>query len=171
MVDGEISFGRFRLNLAGRELRRDNSRVNLGSRALDILRVLASAEGALVSKDELMAQVWPGTIVEENNLHFQISSLRKVLDAAGKGETWIVTIPRRGYRLLGSPEPPAADKSPVGRSLPVPDEPSLAVLPFLNLSGDSGAGIFGRWDRRRRHHGAVAISLVVRYRAKLVLYL
>jgi DNA-binding winged helix-turn-helix (wHTH) protein len=68
MVDGEISFGRFRFDPTRRELHRDNSRVRLGNRALDILCVLASAEGALVTKDELMAQVWPGVVVEENNL-------------------------------------------------------------------------------------------------------
>ena len=55
MADGEISFGRFRLDSARRELRRGDERVQLGGRALDILRVLASAEGAVVSKDELMA--------------------------------------------------------------------------------------------------------------------
>src|SRR6516165_5973895 len=106
MVDGEISFGRFRFDLTRRELYRDSSPVRLGSRALDILCVLASAEGALVTKDELMARVWPGVVVEENNLHFHISSLRKALDADGKGESWIVTVPGRGYRLLRPPEKP-----------------------------------------------------------------
>src|SRR6516165_1756298 len=135
MVDGEISFGRFRFDLTRRELQRDNSRVRLGNRALDILCVLASAEGALVTKDELMAQVWPGVVVEENNLHFHISSLRKALDADGKGESWIVTVPGRGYRLLRPQEPSAAHPAREPDS-PVPDKPSLAVLPFLNLSGD-----------------------------------
>src|SRR6516162_6597901 len=127
MVDGEISFGRFRFDLTRRELQRDNSR------ALDILCVLASAEGALVTKDELMAQVWPGVVVEENNLHFHISSLRKALDADGKGESWIVTVPGRGYRLLRPPEPPVAGKA---AAEPSAEQPSLAVLPFANLSGD-----------------------------------
>src|SRR5215469_11616704 len=136
MVDGEISFGRFRFDPVRRELCRDSSPVRLGSRALDILRVLASAEGAVVSKDELMARVWPGVVVEENNLHFQISSLRKALDADGKGESWIVTVPGRGYRMLRSHQPPAAADPAPGQSLPVPDKPSIAVLPFLNLSGD-----------------------------------
>src|SRR5262249_38064729 len=77
----------------------------------------------------------PGVVVEENNLHFQISSLRKALDADGKGESWIVTVPGRGYRLLRPQKPSTADPAP-GQSLPLPDKPSLAVLPFLNLSGD-----------------------------------
>ena len=61
MVEGEISFGRFQLSLARRELRRDKTQVRLGGRALDILCVLASAEGKVVTKDELIAQVgWCG---------------------------------------------------------------------------------------------------------------
>ena len=133
MVGAEISFGRLRFDLTRRELQRDSSPVRLGSRALDILCVLASAEGALVTKDELMAQVWPGVVVEENNLHFHISSLRRALDADGKGESWIVTVHGRGYRLLRPPEPPAAGKAAAEASA---GQPSLAVLPFNNLSGD-----------------------------------
>ena len=119
MADGEISFGPFRFDLTRRELRRGASPVQLGSRALDILCVLASAGGAIVSKHELIARVWPGVVVEENNLHFHISSLRKALDADGKGESWIVTVPGRGYRLLSAPEPPAADNAAAEPSAPV----------------------------------------------------
>jgi len=136
MVGSEISFGRFQFDLTRRELRRDEKPVRLGSRALHILCVLASAEGRVVTKDDLMAQVWQGTIVEENNLHFHISSLRRALDADGTGESWIVTVPGRGYRLLRPREPPAATEPASRRSLPVADQPSLAVLPFDNLSGD-----------------------------------
>jgi predicted ATPase/class 3 adenylate cyclase len=73
----------------------------LGDRAFEVLRVLASANGAVVSKDELLDQVWAGVTVEENNLQVQISTLRKALDPEGAGESWIVTVPGRGYRLLG----------------------------------------------------------------------
>jgi DNA-binding winged helix-turn-helix (wHTH) protein len=136
MADGEISFGRFRLDLARRELSRDNKPVQLGGRALDILCVLASAGGALVTKDELMARVWGGVVVEENNIPVHISALRKALYEDGGRERWIVTVPGLGYRLLGAPPPPAADKSAPEPSAPVADEPSLAVLPFANMSGD-----------------------------------
>jgi DNA-binding winged helix-turn-helix (wHTH) protein len=60
MVEDEIRFGRFRLNLTRRELQRDDRPVRLGSRALDILCILAAAGGAVVTKDELIARVWAG---------------------------------------------------------------------------------------------------------------
>jgi len=89
MVEGEISFGRFRLDLARRQLRRDEAPVRLGSRALDILCVLAAAGGKVVSKDELMERVWAGVVVEEHNIQVHISALRKALeeDKNGKGGT------------------------------------------------------------------------------------
>jgi len=136
MVEGEISFGRFRLDLARRELRRDNRLVRLGSRALDILCVLASAGGKVVTKAELMERVWAGVIVEEHNIQVHISALRKAFEEDGDSDSWIVTLPGRGYRFLGSPDPPAANKSAPTSSSPIPEEPSLAVLPFHNLSGD-----------------------------------
>ncbi|MGH7047792.1 MAG: winged helix-turn-helix domain-containing tetratricopeptide repeat protein [Stellaceae bacterium] len=137
MIADEISIGRLRLDLARHELRRDGALVRLGSRALDILCVLAAAEGAVVTKDELMARVWPGVFVGENNIHVHISALRKALTPNGDGDSWIVTVAGRGYRLLRPPDAPAAVATPApARGLAVPDEPSLAVLPFLNLSGD-----------------------------------
>ena len=136
MVEGEISFGRFRLDLARRQLRRDEKPVRLGSRALDILCVLASARGKVVSKDELMERVWAGVVVEEHNIQVHISALRRAFQEDGGGESWIVTIPGHGYRFLGSPGRPAADKSTPTSSSPVAEEPLLAVLPFLNLSSD-----------------------------------
>jgi len=61
MVEGEISFGRLRVDLARRELWRDGTPMRLGSRALDILSVLASAGGKVITKDELMERVWAGS--------------------------------------------------------------------------------------------------------------
>ena len=136
MVEGEISFGRFRLDVARRELRRDERLVRLGSRALDILCVLASAGGKVVTKDELMERVWAGVVVEEHNIQVHISALRRAFEGDGDSESWIVTVPGRGYRLHRAPEPRAADNAGAEPSAPVAEQPSLAVLPFLNLSGD-----------------------------------
>jgi len=141
MVEGEVSFGRFRLDLAQRKLRRGDKLVRLGGRALDILWVLASAGGAVVSKDELMSRVWPGVVVEENNLQVHIRALRRVIEEDQDGESCIVTVPGRGYRLLRPPPPAVAEPAPES-SLPLPDKPSLAVLPFVNLSGDPAQEYF-----------------------------
>ncbi len=112
--------------------------MHLSARALDILCVLVSAKGDVVTKDELMARVWPGLVVEEGNIHVHISAMRKALDD-GKGvQSYVMTVPGRGYRFIGlQPPPPPADKGEpdTPQSLSLPDRPSIAVLPFANLSG------------------------------------
>lgn len=137
MTGSALSFGRFRLDLDRRVLVRDDEPVQLGSRALDILCVLASARGALVTKDELMVQVWPGTIIEENNIHVHVSALRKALDLGTGGPSCILTVPRRGYRLVGFTDLPLPAGKPVSAAFPpLPDKPSIAVVPFQSMSGD-----------------------------------
>jgi TolB-like protein len=140
----EVAFGRFRLDLGQRKLARDGVPVPLGSRALDILCVLASAKGEAVSKDELMTRVWPGLIVEENNIQVHVSALRKALDEGKGSQSYLVTVPGRGYRLLGlEPASPAAAGEPnVRPGPPLPDKPSIAVLPFQNMSGDAEQNYF-----------------------------
>ncbi|MFM0208533.1 winged helix-turn-helix domain-containing protein [Paraburkholderia sediminicola] len=69
---------------------------NLGSRAFDMLELLASARGNLVSKDEIMRRVWPDTVVVDNNLHVHISAIRKMLGASSNR---LIAVPGRGYRL------------------------------------------------------------------------
>jgi adenylate cyclase len=133
MGSEEISFGRFRLRPDQRELRRDEVPVRLHHRALDILCALAEAKGEIVSKDELIARLWPGRIVEEGNLHVRVSALRKALGEDGEGHSYIVTVPGRGYRLAGLPGSGGRSSS---QDLPLPDKPSIAVLPFQNMSGD-----------------------------------
>jgi len=128
-MSGEVRFGRFRFDLGQRELSCDGTPVRLGSRALDILSVLAAARGDIVTKDELLKRVWPGIVVEENNLQVQISALRKVLDLDASGRSYLVTAPGRGYRLIG-----LVDSAQQGPALP--DKPSMAVLPFQNMSDD-----------------------------------
>ena len=90
MSGEEVTFGRFRFDLGRRELSRDGVAVRLGSRALDVLSVLAAAKGDIVTKDELLTRVWPGQIVEENNLQVQVSALRKAFDEDKRGKaTWL----------------------------------------------------------------------------------
>jgi len=138
MSGDQVRFGRFRLDLGRRELSRDGVLMQLGTRVLDILCELVSAKGDIVTKDELMARVWPGVIVEESNIHVHVSALRKALDEGKSGQNYVVTVQGRGYRFLGLQPPPAADKGEADtrQGLSLPDRPSIAVLPFTNLSGD-----------------------------------
>jgi adenylate cyclase len=113
--------------------------VTLGSRAKDLLALLLDRPGELVTKDEIFAAVWPGIAVEEANLTMQISALRRIIDRERERGSCIQTIPGRGYRFVApvtraarsARADPAASK--VGAALP--DKPSIAVLPFVNLSG------------------------------------
>jgi len=134
----EISFGRFCVDLNRRQLAREGVKVPLGGRALDVLCVLAAANGEVVTKDELMSRVWPGLVVEENNIQVHISALRKALDEGQSGETHLVTVPGRGYRLVGLKSPPVlGDAGAENASASMLSEgPSIAVLPFQNMSGD-----------------------------------
>ena len=80
-----------------REVFVDNVRVDLGSRAMDLLLILAEANGAIVPKEELINRVWPSTVVADNNLHVHISAIRKML---GRHRNLLLSVPGRGYRLL-----------------------------------------------------------------------
>src|SRR6266566_3294109 len=138
MSGDQVRFGRFRLDLGRRQLWRHATRMHVGGRVLDILCVLVSAKGEVVTKDELMARVWSGLIVEDSNIHVHVSALRKALGEGTGGQSPVVTVPGRGYRFIGLPPAPAADtgKLDTPQGLPLPDRPSIAVLPFANLSGD-----------------------------------
>src|SRR5271169_4849592 len=140
--------GPFRLDAETDTLFRGGEPVSLGHRAVALLRALVERPGIPVSKDALMEAAWAGLTVEESNLAVQIAALRRVFGEEPGGENWIETFPRRGYRFVG----PAStqDKGVVtaasqaanfpmaaGSSNPtLPDRPSIAVLPFQNISAD-----------------------------------
>src|SRR5687767_5070494 len=134
--------GPFRLDGETEILFRGTAPITLGQRAVALLRALVERPGVPVSKDDLIAAAWPGVAVEESNLTVQIANLRRVLSEEPGGENWIETMQRRGYRYVG----PVVAKDSVVRGatvptqpappLELPDKPSIAVLPFANLSGD-----------------------------------
>ena len=95
-----ISFGPFRLLPGQRLLLEGDKPVRVGSRALDILIILVERAGEVVGKDDLMARVWPDTLVEEGNLKFQIGGLRRALGDGHGGNRYIATIPGRGYSFV-----------------------------------------------------------------------
>jgi DNA-binding winged helix-turn-helix (wHTH) protein len=96
------SFGRFRLLPAQRLLLERDEPVRIGSRALDILIVLVARPGELVSKQELMAHVWPDTFVAPANLTVHIAALRRALGDGRDGNRFLLNIPGRGYQFVAS---------------------------------------------------------------------
>ncbi|MCA8204391.1 helix-turn-helix transcriptional regulator [Burkholderia sp. AU33545] len=146
-----IRIGTLHVFLDRREIRSNGKLLRIGSRAFEILELLIRANGALVSKDEIMQRVWPHTIVEENNLQVHIAALRKAL---ADDRNLIVTVPGRGYRLVGghaegaAPAPPATSRltaaptALVGREQTVADV--LAALDTARVVTLVGAGGIGK---------------------------
>ena len=129
-------FGTFELQPNERRLLAGGEPVVLGPRAFDLLIALVERPGQLVTKEELLDCVWPKLVVEENNLQVQVSALRKIL-----GQEAIATIPGRGYRFTVTL---TASNAPLKTLLAPIDEnvPSIAVLPFVNMSDDAANEYF-----------------------------
>jgi predicted ATPase/DNA-binding winged helix-turn-helix (wHTH) protein len=114
-----FAFGPFQLLAARRELLAHGVPVTLGQRAFEILLMLVNRHGQLVTKDELMAEVWPGVVVEENNIQVHVSALRKVLSTAGDGDRYLLTVAGRGYRFVA----PVQRESGAGLTAPPASAP------------------------------------------------
>ncbi|HEX3349721.1 MAG TPA: winged helix-turn-helix domain-containing protein [Acetobacteraceae bacterium] len=95
-------FGPFRLFPVQRLLLEGDRAIRLGSRALDVLIALAERAGEVISKDELIARAWPGTVVEEGNLKVQVAALRRALGDGSGGKRYLTAVPGRGYCLVAA---------------------------------------------------------------------
>src|SRR3712207_4318204 len=93
-------FGPFRLDPVKRRLLRDGEPVQLTPKAFETLLALVQQSGRTVEKDDLMRRVWPGAVVEENNLNQYITALRKCLGDTRQASRYIATIPGLGYRFV-----------------------------------------------------------------------
>jgi adenylate cyclase len=125
-----ISFGPYRFDATLMSLTRDREPVGLNARGAALLAALVDAKGATVSRQALLDAGWPGLTVEEANLTVQMGILRKLLGNRPDGRDWIATVPRIGYRLHCD-EPKIEDGTP-----------SIAVLPFRNMSADPEQAYF-----------------------------
>jgi TolB-like protein len=134
-----LVFGDFRFTLPGATLSMGGKNIVLGQRAASLLSLLLAERGQPVSKAQLMDAAWPGLAVEESNLTVQMAALRRALGRAPAGTDWVVTIPRVGYRFLREEE-----ESAPPRHVPAEATPSIAVLPFENLSRDPEQDHFAR---------------------------
>jgi len=133
-----LLFERFRFDLSGGDLFRLDEAglaapVEIGSRALGLLRLLVERPGKLISKDAIMEAVWPRMVVEEGNLTVQISALRRILDQNREQGSCIQTVPGRGYRFV----------APVMRV-----EPAASLISELQSGNGNGGSIAGNGQSR-----------------------
>ena len=126
------AFGPFRVDTADRLIVRDGQSVSLTPKAFDTLTALLESKGRLVEKEELIRKVWPDTFVEEGNLTHNIWTIRKALGEDERGQDYIETVPRRGYRFIApiqeieAPIPePAAETRTEGQTTTRPDRTVL----------------------------------------------
>ena len=143
-----FSFTNHTLDTDRRELRRGSGRIPVEPQVFDLLVYLIENRDRVVTKDDLIASVWGGRIVSDSTLTSRINAARKAVGDTGEDQKLIRTIPRKGFRFVGelrehsvpatADAPRRADGHDHGPSLPSPilDRPSIAVLPFDNLSED-----------------------------------
>ena len=133
----DFAFGPFVLDRRRGRLLREGRPVAISSKGLQLLEALLGAPGRALTKAELMRAAWGDAAVEESNLSVQIAALRKQLGPTADGGDWIATIPRVGYRFVGLPAEPMEEiGGPKVSTTEREHRPSIAALPFANLSGD-----------------------------------
>src|SRR5690242_17817572 len=132
------------LDVDRRELRRGVEAISVEPQVFDLLVYLVENRDRVVTRDDLIASVWGGRIVSESTLATRINAARKALGDSGEAQKLIRTIARKGLRFVADVqarsghEAPRDDAplEPARTALPLPDRPAIAVLPFLNMSGD-----------------------------------
>jgi len=146
----QFLFGDHTLDADRRELRRGAEPISVEPQVFDLLIYLVENRDRVVSKDDLIASVWGGRVVSDSTLTSRINAARKAVGDSGGNQKLIRTIARKGLRFVGDVRvtPLGADpphlmshsqedvQEPSRPALPLPDRPAIAVLPFVNLSGD-----------------------------------
>ena len=136
------SFEVYSIDPGTRELRRGTELVQLEPQVFDLLVFLIKNRDRVVTKDDLIASVWQGRIVSDATLTSRINAARKAIGDSGSEQRLIRTLARKGVRFVGTLRdqvPVPTDKEPADETrplFPLPDRPAIAVLPFVNMSGD-----------------------------------
>jgi len=141
----KIVFGEYVIDPNRRELTRGSATVSIGPQVFDVLLHLVRCRDRVVTKNDLINIVWGGRIVSESTLTSHINAVRKAIGDTGEEQRLIRTIARRGYQFIGEVREaeaaglvvPTMTTDAASEALSPPEHPSIAVLPFLNLSGDS----------------------------------
>jgi TolB-like protein len=140
-----FAFGDCVLDPDRRELTRRSEVVSMSPKAFDLLVYLVQNREHVVSKDDLLHAVWEGRIVSESTLTSHINAVRRAIGDSGEAQRLVRTLARKGFRFVGDVRELQSSDDKSGfvkpnetsaEALVLPDKPSIAVLPFLNLSGD-----------------------------------
>jgi TolB-like protein/Tfp pilus assembly protein PilF len=142
-----LQFDDFLIDTERRELRSGDNVIHVEPQVFDLLLYFAQNANRVISKDELIEQIWKGRVISDAAVNSGINSARRAIRDTGKQQALIRTIQRRGFLFAAEVTARASDESSsaaesMARSIPepprlaLPDEPSIAVLPFQNLSGD-----------------------------------
>ena len=124
-------FEGYALDTDRRELRRGDTVVAVQPQVFDLLEYLVRSRDRVVSKDDMVEAIWGGRIVSESTLTSRINAARAALRDSGEEQRLIRTLPRKGLRFVGT-----VREKLKPTILPLPEKPSIAVLPFANLGGD-----------------------------------
>src|SRR5215475_8191448 len=139
-------FENYSLDTERRELRRGAEAISLQPQVFDLLEYLIRNRERVVSKDDLIAGIWGGRIVSESALVTRINAARAAIGDSGAEQRSIKTLPRKGVRFIANVREQKALEAiatvAVQPGLPLPDMPSIAVLPFQEMSGDPGQDYF-----------------------------
>ncbi|MET1026334.1 MAG: winged helix-turn-helix domain-containing tetratricopeptide repeat protein [Dongiaceae bacterium] len=143
----QFAFGKYLLDADRRELTCNSEPMTIGPKAFDLLAYLLENRARVVSKDDMFDAIWHGRIVSESTLTSHINAVRKAIGDTGEEQRLLRTVARKGYRFVGDVREtdssgPAKPREASAPALALPDRPSIAVLPFLNLSGDASQDYF-----------------------------
>ena len=163
-----------------RELRRGVEVVSIAPQVFDLLDYLIRNRERVVSKDDLINAIWKGRSVSDAALTTRLNVVRTAIGDSGEGQRLIKTLPRKGFRFVGhvqEAEIPADEaaanclvQSPK-QVLALPDKPSIAVLPFQNMSGDQEQDYFADGMSENIITRIVAVQVAVRHSPQFELHL
>ena len=142
MTSQNYAFGTFVFDTQRKILLKHGAPVSIGQKCLALLETLLDAEGQAVSKSALLLAAWKTESIEESNLAVQIAALRKALGRTRHGTEWVITVQRVGYQFVDLDKMDVSDMAPSQKEEVQHDKPSLAVLPFVNLSSDPEQDFF-----------------------------
>jgi Tol biopolymer transport system component/DNA-binding winged helix-turn-helix (wHTH) protein len=153
MDNGKINFGEFEIDRRARKLTRGSEEIRLSPKAFDLLAFLSANPGRVITKEEILDNVWDGQFVEEANLAVQISSLRKALHDRKESPRILATIPGKGYEFIADVEPEVEI---------VVESHKFSRVVIDDSNGVEAAEVGGRIDRSpTRRLVTAAVSVIV----------